>query len=110
MKLRMLKLITGEVVLGEEVSTGEMDTTLKNPVALYYDPIQQGVALMPYDNQYTEEIIAEKTFSSVHIFDPVMTVGPTFTENYAMFIKQLEEQPDNENSEELDIPTETTEG
>ncbi len=77
----MLKLVTGEVVMGKlKEDRGDCITLLK-PMTLMLDPMQGGVGMIPYDAVYTQEEPEEVTWrADVIVHD--MKVHPSFEEAY----------------------------
>lgn len=90
MNLRMIKLVTGEVVLGDKVGDMLDEVTLTRPMTMMLDPMQGGVGMIPYDAIYTQEEQASKTFKYEHIIDHDMKIHETFENAY---IEQLSKPP-----------------
>jgi len=82
MKIMMIKLVTGDVVLGEYQSD-ELDTlTLKRPMSLMMDPMQGGVGMVPYNAIYTQEEPEEWVFDKKYIMEDDLSVHSSFEEAY----------------------------
>jgi hypothetical protein len=77
----MLKLVTGEVVMGKLKEESGETTTLLKPMTLMLDPMQGGVGMIPYDAIYTQEEQEEASWRSEVIMHD-MKVHSTFEEAY----------------------------
>jgi hypothetical protein len=77
----MLKLITGEVVMGKLKEDIDGNITLEKPMTLMLDPMQGGVGMIPYDAIYTQEEQEEASWRSEVIMHD-MKVHSTFEEAY----------------------------
>ena len=80
----MLKLVTGEVVMGalkEEVSGENGYTTLEKPMTLMLDPMQGGVGMIPYDAIYTQKEVDEFSWRA-DVIVHTMDVHESFEEAY----------------------------
>jgi len=94
--LTMIKLVTGEVVLGELLGNKD-GITLKKPMTLMLDPMQGGIGMMPYDAIYTQEETEEHTYDYVHIMHH-MKIHPSFVEAYLNQTTEVSPDPEeNEN-------------
>ena len=82
MEFKMIKLITGEVVLGKLKEESNGDIVLDKPVTIILDPIQGGVGMVPYDAIYTQIEQEEKMFIKEQIFDNNMSIHSSFEEAY----------------------------
>ncbi len=83
MNLQMIKLVTGEVVLGKaDDSVSKEEITLLKPMTMMLDPMQGGVGMIPYDAIYTQEEPETITFSRLHIIDAGMAIHPSFEDAY----------------------------
>ena len=101
MELRMIKLVTGEVVIGKELEAvvGE-GLRLAKPMTLMLDPMQGGVGMIPYDAIYTQVECEKYSWKTEHIIDPEMPIHESFEEAY---IKQTTGIELDAGAEELPI-------
>jgi hypothetical protein len=88
-KMVMLKLITGEVVMGKLKEDTDGYITLERPVTLMLDPMQGGVGMIPYDAIYTQEEPDEASWRSDIIMHE-MKVNPQFEEAYLKQVTGIE--------------------
>jgi len=93
-KLQMIKLVTGEVVMGEEIQTDETVLILKKPMTLMLDPMQGGVGMLPYDAIYTQEENEEQIFEKKYIVHN-LKIHPSFADAYFKQTSPIE-VPDTE--------------
>ena len=63
----MLKLVTGETVMGKSSCSVDGNVTIERPFILMLDPMQGGIGMMPYDIHFTEKEIPEITIREEHI-------------------------------------------
>jgi hypothetical protein len=91
----MLKLVTGEVVMGKLKEESGETTTLLKPMTLMLDPMQGGVGMIPYDAIYTQEEPEEVTWREDVIVHE-MKVHPQFEEAYIKQITGIETEPAKE--------------
>lgn len=82
MALKMIKLVTGEVVLGTAGKEFQASIELEKPMTMMLDPMQGGVGMIPYDAIYTQEECESKVFLIEHIVDMDMTIHSTFEDAY----------------------------
>jgi len=82
MELRMIKLVSGDVVIGEDISETSDNYRLKKPMLLMLDPMQGGVGMMPYDAIYTQEEPEEEVFAHEHVIHGNMKIHSTFEDAY----------------------------
>ncbi len=79
----MIKLVTGDVVLGkgdlEDLNKEEI--TIEKPMQLMLDPTQGGVGMIPYDAIFCQSEPDSQTFKSEHVIHP-MPVHSTFEDAY----------------------------
>ncbi len=79
----MIKLVTGDVVLGkgdlEDLNKEEI--TIEKPMQLMLDPTAGGVGMIPYDAIFTQEEPDSQTFKSIHVIHP-MSVHASFEDAY----------------------------
>jgi hypothetical protein len=80
----MLKLITGEVVMGKLKEDTGGYITLKKPMTLMLDPMQGGVGMIPYDAIYTQEECEEHSWRA----DVIMHDMPVHESFIDAYIKQ----------------------
>jgi len=99
-ELEMIKLVTGEVVLGELIGIND-GITLKKPMTLILDPMQGGIGMMPYDAVYTQEESEEHTYSDNHIMHN-MKIHPSFADAY--FKQTSNDIPEESIPEEVEAP------
>jgi hypothetical protein len=81
MDLTILKLVNGEIVLGELQLETDETIILGKPMSLMLDPMQGGVGMIPFDAIYTQKELEEITFDKTHVMYE-MEVHPTFEEAY----------------------------
>jgi hypothetical protein len=90
MEIKMIKLVNGEVVLGEPIEKDNTsEVTLKRPMLLMLDPMQGGVGMIPYDAIYTQEELEEFTFKNEHIMHE-MKVHSSFEDAYTKQVTGIE--------------------
>jgi len=83
MKITIVKLVTGDVVMGKldtENTTDEKMRLLK-PMTLMLDPMQGGVGMMPYDAVFSQKEPEFMDFDTIHIVHEI-PVHETFEEAY----------------------------
>ncbi len=83
MKTIMIKLVTGDVVLGraDEADLLKEEITIEKPMQLMLDPTAGGVGMIPYDAIFTQSEPDSQTFETIHIVHQ-MEVHPSFEEAY----------------------------
>jgi hypothetical protein len=81
MKTTMIKLVNGEVVMGELIHDNEEEIKLKRPMLLMLDPMQGGIGMIPYDAIYTQTELEDFAFKHEHIMHP-MAVHSSFEDAY----------------------------
>lgn len=73
--LKMFKLITGDVILGDTVEENGF-VTITKPVQLVLDPMQGGAGMMPYAAVFTQEEMDELILKEEHIVHPLKVSEP----------------------------------
>jgi len=94
-EIKMIKLVTGEVVMGRLKERGETFWTFEKPMTLMLDPMQGGVGMIPYDAIYTQEEKEEMTWDKSHVVHD-MKVHPQFEEAYIKQTTGIETAPTQE--------------
>jgi len=74
-ELRMIKLVTGEVVIGELLTAKEQSIILGKPLLIAYDAPTGAIGMVTYDEQYTEIAPQEKEFNREYIIDDNIIAG-----------------------------------
>lgn len=82
MKLKMIKLVTGEVVIGDIIDINDEIITMSKPMLLMLDPTQGGVGMIPYDIIYTQQELESKVFKIMHIIEENMYIDKSFSDAY----------------------------
>jgi len=77
----MIKLATGEVVMGKLKEDTDTEITLEKPMTLMLNPMQGSVGMIPYDVIYTQEEPEEMTWIKNHVIHG-MKVHSQFEEAY----------------------------
>jgi len=80
-QVTILKLISGEVVMGKVKSMDDNELVMAHPMQLLLDPTQGGVGMIPYDAIYTQIEMEEHTFKREHIMHH-LPVHKSFEEAY----------------------------
>jgi len=82
MEMKMIKLVTGEVVIGKEINLSDDGLlTLGRPMTLMLDPMQGGVGMIPYDAIYTQEECEEHSWEDQHIMHD-LKIHESFVDAY----------------------------
>lgn len=81
MELKMVKLVTGDVVLGKVQSENEDELIFDKPMILMLDPMQGGVGMIPYNAIYTQKEPEEASFAKKFIIEE-MEIHSSFEEAY----------------------------
>ena len=95
MEITMIKLVTGEVVMGKLKEETDETITLEKPMTLMLDPMQGGVGMIPYDAIYTQEEKEEMIWNKSHVVHD-MKVHPQFEEAYIKQTSGIETAPAKE--------------
>ena len=95
MEITMIKLVTGEVVMGKIKEETDEKVTLEKPMTLMLDPMQGGVGMIPYDAIYTQEEKEEMTWNKRYVVHD-MKVHPQFEEAYIKQTSGIETSPAKE--------------
>ncbi|MHA1624660.1 MAG: hypothetical protein ACTSWH_05995 [Promethearchaeota archaeon] len=90
MNLKMFKLTTGDVILGE-ISDNELTDviTINKPLQLVMDPTQGGVGLMPYNAIFAQKEVESVEIKSEHIVHEI-EVAKAFEDSYIQFKTGIE--------------------
>lgn len=80
-KITIIKLISGEVVMGRVKMADNNEIVITHPMQLLLDPTQGGVGMIPYDAIYTQVESEEHTFKQEHIMHH-MPVHQSFEDAY----------------------------
>jgi len=89
MEIKMYKMVTGEVVMGNLKEKTEESLTLTKPVTLMLDPMQGGVGMIPYDAIYTQEEPQDFTWDTKFIMHE-MKVQTQFEDAYLKQVTGIE--------------------
>ena len=84
----IIKLVTGEVVIGKYLH-GEEEVVLEKPFSLIMDPMQGGVGLMPYNAIYTQTEPESATFQAKYIVEEIQ-VHSSFKDAYLERVTGIE--------------------
>lgn len=90
MEIKMFKLITGDVIIGEVYpSQSEDSITLKNVVQAVLDSRNGGVGLLGYNSIYSQKPLTEiATFKNDHILETI-SVHESFFNAYKEQIENI---------------------
>ena len=89
MEIKMFKLVTGDVIMGDSTEEIDGSFTIIKPVQLIMDPTQGGVGLMPYGAVFTQEEMDEINIKSEHIMHEFKVSKP-FEDSYINFKTGIE--------------------
>ena len=98
-ELKMIKLITAEVIVGTVLKETENELVLGHPIMIDYTGNTGAIAMIPYDEQYTEVHPEEKQFDKQFIIDTDMTIGTSILNAITAF---HEDRLNNETSDASD--------
>lgn len=84
MNIKMFKIITGDVIMGDVNNELEGSVVVNKPAQLVMDPTQMGVGIIPYDAVFTQQEQEEVSFKSEHIIH-YMPVAKAFEDSYIQF-------------------------
>ena len=89
--IKMLQLITGDVVLGEVSYNGD-EVTIKKPMQIMIDPMQ-GVGMVPYLVMYTNKEMSEAIFDKKHIVQIMDDFAEEFKNKYIEYSTGIKTEP-----------------
>jgi hypothetical protein len=89
MELVMIKMISGEVVMGRRDVVTNENYTIGKPVTLMFDPMQQGVAMVPMDSLYTGQELPSVTIKAEHVLYE-LPIQKEFEEGYIKHTSGIE--------------------
>lgn len=71
MEIVMIKLVSGEVVMGRKGEETSQELKIEKPMVLMLDPVQGGIGMMPYDIHFSQKELESLTVNKDHILHTI---------------------------------------